>query len=65
MLLPGIRYLTRKAGPHSGIFSQNGLYVGAEESTATAPNRRSHIKDFREVINLLYKFKVSIKDLYN
>lgn len=40
----------------------NGLYVDIKEGTAVIPNHVSHIKDFRETVLLLYKFKVSIKE---
>ncbi|KAG1053715.1 hypothetical protein G6F43_004233 [Rhizopus delemar] len=35
----------------------NGLYVDIKEGTAVIPNHVSHIKDFRETVLLLYKFK--------
>lgn len=41
----------------------NGLYVGVKEGVAVIPNHVARIKEFREVIMLLYKIKVSIEEL--
>lgn len=41
----------------------NDLYVGVKEDVAVISNHASHIKDRRETIMLLYKLKVSIKEL--
>jgi hypothetical protein len=37
-----------------------GLYVAVKEAATTVPSSKSQLKDFREVINLLFKFKVHI-----
>lgn len=37
-----------------------GLYVAVKEVAATIPGRVSYVKDFRQAIHLLFKFKVHI-----
>ncbi|CEJ02322.1 hypothetical protein RMCBS344292_16329 [Rhizopus microsporus] len=40
-----------------------GMYVAVKEVAATIPGRASYVKDFRQVINLLFKFKRASLDV--
>ncbi|KAG0749335.1 hypothetical protein G6F62_006447 [Rhizopus arrhizus] len=46
-----------RATLYSIHLAANGLYVAVNEGTSVVPNHIAHIKDFREVIMLLFKFK--------
>ncbi|KAG1465731.1 hypothetical protein G6F55_000946 [Rhizopus delemar] len=55
--IPGLQIIGNKAILYSLRLAANGLYVDIKEGTAVIPNHVSHIKDFRETVLLLYKFK--------
>ena len=43
----------------------NGLYVEVKEGVTVPHNHIARIKEFREVIMLLFKLKARIKELYS
>ncbi|RCH79269.1 hypothetical protein CU098_000311, partial [Rhizopus stolonifer] len=55
--VPALQLIGNRAILYSINLTTNGLYVAVKEGTAVIPNHISHIKDFREVIMLLFKFK--------
>ncbi|KAG1051134.1 hypothetical protein G6F43_006640 [Rhizopus delemar] len=61
--IPGLQITGSKFTLCSLKLGANGLYVGVKEGVAVIPNHTSHIKDFRETIKLLYKFKNATMDV--
>ncbi|KAG1470744.1 hypothetical protein G6F56_002505 [Rhizopus delemar] len=61
--VPALQLIGNRAILYSINLTTNGLYVAVKEGTAVIPNHISHIKDFREVIMLLFKFKNATTDV--
>ncbi|KAG1639251.1 hypothetical protein G6F44_008014 [Rhizopus delemar] len=61
--VPALQLIGNRATLYSINLAANALYVAVNEGTTVIPNHISHIKNFREVIMLLFKFKNATKNV--
>ncbi|KAI8379846.1 hypothetical protein EDC96DRAFT_114937 [Choanephora cucurbitarum] len=63
IIVPSLQIIGSKVALFSTKLEGNGVYVAVKEGSATIPSHMLHVKDFREVIMLLYKFKAATLNL--
>ncbi|KAI7890048.1 uncharacterized protein EV154DRAFT_422841, partial [Mucor mucedo] len=61
ILVPALQLTGNHATLYSLSLAANGLYFGVKEASAYVPNFISNMNNFRDVILLLFKFKVSTR----
>ncbi|RCH97531.1 hypothetical protein CU097_015104, partial [Rhizopus azygosporus] len=61
--IPGLQITGSRVTLFSLELGTNRLYVGVKEGVAVIPNHVARIKEFREVIMLLYKIKNATMDI--